>query len=412
MATTVAAIQTALNTYIGDTGTNSVSAAERLSAISEATIWLQETLGNDHQNQTYELDYLDTVNYYKITSAVADLLEGADLRFKDQRDNYDPFTKKSPAELSVEIAEGNGENTYAIERRDNNAYLAINHVSKYGAVEVFNFDSVDENGTWVVDSTNSDATNLTADSYEFVQGSGSLNFDADVSQSGNNRITIYNEDGTERDWSQYENLATHTLQVYIPDVTYFSSVTVYWGSSSTAYWSATVTTDINGSSFVVGWNRIKIAWADATMTSTPDSSAIDYFRIDINYTGSQTDDTDFRVDDWKLIRPVKMVFHYISWYLGTDTTGATARLAYSATTDIPFYSGLYDQYNFPVAHKAAEILLYSMKDYNQAIAHGTEAAKSLARLLKTFPTSKRPETHSFKVFGVNFNRRSRRIRRF
>jgi hypothetical protein len=148
------------------------------------------------------------------------------------------------------------------------------------------------------------------------------------------------------------------------------------------------------------------------MTSTPDASAIDYFRIDLNYSASQGDDTDFRVDDWKLIRPVKLVFHYISWFLGTDTTGATQLRAFTATTDIPFYSGLYDQYNFPVAHKAAEILLYSMKDFNQAIAHGTEANKSLSRLLKTFPSSKRPETHSFKVFGVNFNRRSRRLRIF
>lgn len=412
MSVTVASIQTPLNTYIGDTGTNSISAAERLSAITEATIWLQETLGNDHQNQTYELDYLDSIYYYKITTAVADLLEGADLRMKDERDNYEPFTKKSPSELAQEVSSQSGENAYAIERRDGNAYLVINHISKYGAINVFSFDSDDENGTWTVDSTNSDATNLTEDSNEYEEGSGSLNFDVDVSQSGNNRATIYNEDGDSVDWSDYENLATHTLRVYIPDVTYFSSVTLYWGSSSTAYWSGTVTTDYQGNAFVTGWNRIKLAWADATMTSTPDASAIDYFRIDINYTASQADDTDFRVDDWKLIRPVKMVFHYVSWYLGTDTLGTTQRTAYSATTDIPFYSGQYDQYIYPVAHKAASILLYSLKDFNQAIAHENEATKALTRLLKTFPSSKRPETHSFKVRGINFNRRGRRISRF
>ena len=46
MAITVATVQTALNTYIGDTSTDSVSAAERLNAITEATIWLQQELAS------------------------------------------------------------------------------------------------------------------------------------------------------------------------------------------------------------------------------------------------------------------------------------------------------------------------------------------------------------------------------
>jgi len=279
--------------------------------------------------------------------------------------------------------------------------------SKYHALIVESGDDLTANATWQVDSTNSDATNLTLDEVEFLYGNGSFNFDADVSQSGNNRATIYADDYEEMDLTDYLDLASWIFEVYIPDVTNFTSVTLYWGSSSTSYWSASATTDINGSAWAAGWNTVKINWADATATSSPDETAIDYIRLDYNYGAGQGDDTDFRLDHLRLARPEKLKFYYTSWSVGeTSTSDSTKVYAFAATTNVPFFSGQYDQYKY--AHKAASRAFFKMGLRDDAISEEVEAIKALNRAKKGIPSSRTPEVKSFKVGGINFRRRTRR----
>ena len=193
MAITVSNIQDDVNTYIGDSGTNTVSAAQRLSAISEATSRLSMELENDHMNSSVELDQLDTVFYYKINTTVPDLIEPVDLRLRTIDQQKGNFSRISSRELFVNISEGKQESLYSIERRDGNRFLVINYNGRFTAKQISSFDSLtDGGGTWVLDETTSDATNLTVDTNEFLEGSASLNFDADVSQSGNNKAVILN----------------------------------------------------------------------------------------------------------------------------------------------------------------------------------------------------------------------------
>lgn len=409
MAITVANLITNLDTVIGDTSTDRISQAERLQFLTESVAWLQQTLGNDHQNCTYDLNYYDSLHIYKITSAVADLLEVADLR-QGEYDQFETLTRKSPRELAEEIAQGYRESSYAIERRDGNCYLVVNHESKYDSKKLSSCDSIDAGGgTWAVDSTNSDATNLTIDTNEYTEGTGSFNFDVDVSQSGNNRATIVNSTLTSSDLSNLEGLGSWLVDVYIPDVTNISSVTLYWGSSSSNYYSSTSTTDYNGQSFVNGWNTLKFDWQSATTTGAPVSSAITYSRIDINYTGSQTDDTDFRIDNIRVVRPERLTFHYISFKVGTSAGGSDI-FAFTATTDIPYFSGQYDHYKFAVAEYAGGLAFKSLRLWKEANEHMAEATRTLGRVSKIIPSSKVPELKSFKVKGISF-RRSRGGRR-
>lgn len=409
MAVTVASVITNFDTYIGDTSNDRISAAERLQYINEATVWLQEELGNDHMVKTYALNYYDNVHVYKITSAVASLLEGADLR-RGEEDQLESMTHKSARELAEEIAQESQESSWAIERRDGNWFLVVNHNSKYSPELIASFDNLTADGGdpgWQADTTNSDATNVTADSIEFKTGSGCINFDADVSQSGNNRATIYNDEFTSKDLTDYLDLAAFVFWVYVPDVTNFSSVTLYWGSSASAYWSATVTTDINSNAFVNGWNRVAVQWSAATMTSTPDVTAIDYIRIDFNYGAGQGDDTDFRIDDLTIVRPEVLTFFYTSWYVGTNNSG-TALTAFTATTDVPFYSGQYDQYKYAVAHKAASLAFYgALRNREEAAVQEVEAIRALNRQKKLIPSAVTKEVKSFKVRGVSFARGNR-----
>lgn len=403
MSVTVANIVTNVDSYISDTSTDRITSAERLQYITEAVLWLQESLQNDHLNASYDLSYFDTVNRYKITTAVPDVLDVCDLR-RGIDDQTISFSRKSTRELYEEIGVNFGESSYALERVDSNWYLLVNHASKYPALLVGKCDSLTgDGGTWEADTTNSDATNVTADSNEFTEGSGSINFDADVSQSGNNRATIFNDELTSQDLTDYEDLASFIVDVYIPDVTNFTSVTFYWGSSSTAYWSVTATTDINSNAFVAGWNTVKFSWASATMTSTPDVTAIDYLRIDFNYGAGQGDDTDFRIDNIRVVRPETLKFIYTSWSVGTNS-GGTDLYAFTATTDIPFFSGKYDQYKYAVAHKAASLIFRTLRLKQESADEEMEAERALIRARKIVPSSTTPELHSFKVRGVNFNK--------
>jgi len=404
MSLTIQNLITEVNTIVGDDSTDRISAAERLAAISEATIWVQEELANDLQNYTYALDYYDTINYYKVTSDIADLLTGGDLRREKDLQTFS-FTHKSSRELAEDIGQGSGESAWTIERKDTDTYVGINHFSKYKAKQVATFNSLTaDGGTWTIDETTSDATNLTVDSVEFEEGTGSLNFDLDVSQSVNNRATIINSTYTSSNWAAYEDLAAQVLKVYLPDVTTFTSITVYWGTDSSNYWSATTTTAFNGTAWAVGWNMLSVDWADATATGTPDEEDIGWLRVDYNYGAGQGDDTDFRLDDWIVVRPEKLNFHYITYKVGVDNADADI-FKFAATTDVPYFSGMYDNVMYPVAHKAASLIYKNLRLREESADEFNEAITGLKRLRKLIPSSRVAEEKNFKVLGVNFRRR-------
>jgi len=407
MSLTAATVITEINTIVGDSSTDRISAAERLQSLSEATIWVQEELANDLQNYTYSLDYYDTINYYKVTSDIADLLTGGDLRREKDLQNFS-FTHKSSRELAEDIGQGSGESAWTIERKDTDTYVGINHFSKYKAKQVATFNSLTaDGGTWTIDETTSDTTNLSVDTIEFEEGTASLNFDLDVSQSANNRATILNSTYSSANWAAYEDLAAHVLKVYLPDVDTFTSVTVYWGTDSSNYWSATTTTAFNGTDWTEGWNMLSVDWADAAATGSPDSEDIGWLRVDYNYEAGQGDDTDFRLDDWIVVRPEKLTFHYITYKVGVDNADADI-FKFTATTDVPYFSGMYDNVMYPVAHKAASLIFKNLRLREESADEFNEAITGLKRLRKLIPSSRVAEEKNFKVLGVNFKRRRRR----
>lgn len=402
MSITLNSVITNLNTYLGDSSEDRISATDRYQALTEATTWLLEELGNEHMVNTYSLDFLDTVNYYKVTTGLADLLVGGDLR-RPEGSQYRSFTRKSPRELAEEIAQHQLlDPSWAIERRDGDAFLVINYDSKSQAKGLEEFDEV---GTWV---GSVDATNLTLDNQEFKSGSGCLNFDVDVSLSGSDNATLENTSVGSQDLSAYEDLGSFLFEAYLPDVTYISSYTLKWGTDSSNYFTATAALDINGNAFVNGWNTIRMDWRDATTVGTPDSGAVTYYAFVLNYTASQLDDTDFRLDNLRIANPETLTFHYVSWNVGVDNSGTDISI-YTATTDVPFYSGRYDQYRYAVAHKAASILFYSaLRLTQQGSVEESEALKALQRYRSNFESNKTREIKSFKVQGVNLRRGNRR----
>jgi hypothetical protein len=103
--------------------------------------------------------------------------------------------------------------------------------------------------------------------------------------------------------------------------------------------------------------------------------------------------------------PEILTFHYISQRIGVNSSGTTL-YKFGATNDVPFYSGQYDHYKFPVAHKAAAILFRAPLGLKEdAVMAEMEAEKALTQKQKLFGSVHVPEDRSFKLKQVSFNRR-------
>jgi hypothetical protein len=406
MATTVSTIQSKVNLFIRDTSLNSMSADDRLSAITIAVQELINEFGFDQTNLTYTLPFFNGVYEYNITTDVPYFLEPVSIeRELGTGLNDKPFSRLARRDIIHHIDNNIGDKEFSIEHKDENTIVTINLKPRYSGKLFDSCDSLTSNGEWVVDSSTSDATNLTIDNTSYKTGSSSFNFDIDVSQSINNKATIYNETIRPIDYSNDENLSSWIFWADIPDATDVTSYTLNWGTDSSNYWTGSATTDIMGNSLVDGWNRIKIDWSDATKIGSPDASNIGYSSISINYDAGQGDDTDFRIDDIRLIRPEILTFTYNGWRVGSNSSG-TDLLAFTATSDIPFYSGQYDFFDNYVAHKAASILFKALRLYEDAQFEDLEAEKEKRKLKNKFPSSRLEESRTFRPSGVK-----RRIRR-
>lgn len=416
MAVTLSSIQDYLNQYLGDTSNNSVTANDRVRAISESIKSVHNEFGFNQINKSYTLNYYDTVNTYDITTALPDFLEPVDIR-RQPPDHLQAFTRKTPREMMVNIdLYGNttslAEESFAVEQTDGKRTLIVMHQSKYGSTVVDNCSSLTTNGTWAADTTGSDASGLALDTVVFqFPSTASISFNTTVGQSVNNLATVYNPGLPTLDFTNFYNLGSMVFWIYLPDVTYVTSIKSYWGSDTAAtpstkanYYSNSVTTDIQGNGFIVGWNRIAIPWSSATTTGSPIKTSIKYIQFDVNYSASQTSKTLYRLDDIRMIRPEPLTLHYESWSVGT-TTGGTTIYTFTTTTDIPFFSGQYDFFDIYCAHYAASILFDEMGLAIDAQRELNKANNEKAKLKKKFPTQRLTQTKSFGVKSINLRRR-------
>jgi hypothetical protein len=149
-------------------------------------------------------------------------------------------------------------------------------------------DEIADNGTWAVGN---DATNLTKDSLFKTQGNASLNFDLDGSTTDG---YIENSTMTAVDLTTQDELGTLFVNVYLPDASVITNVTLRWGNDVSNYWSGTATTRHDGTALQNGWNLVCFDWNGATETGSVNPAAIDYLRVGITYDGNA--ETDIRVD--------------------------------------------------------------------------------------------------------------------
>ncbi len=140
--------------------------------------------------------------------------------------------------------------------------------------------SITNNGTW---ATGGGASNITVNYQNYVTAAGALNFNL---PSGAGYVENSTMTGT--NLSQYLNQGSFFLWVYMPTASEFTSINLKWGSDASDYYSSTQTLTQQATAFQNGWNLLQFPWLGASVTGTPDVTAIDYLKVTYNTTAVQT----------------------------------------------------------------------------------------------------------------------------
>ncbi len=382
-----------VNSYIGDSSTDRISDDDRNQAITEATAWLLEELGNEHMTDRTEIEYLPTVMWYKMDSLTPYLLTAGQLRFKEESPDRVDFTRVEPRDLATMPQ---NRCSYAIEQYNGDAYIGIVTTDEVETKhkDLFGIDKYDGN-TY----TGTNTANI-------VEEENSVRFD--MANTGVSYTSLETTSST-IDISSYSDNGYVIFEVEIPDLTDISSISVKFGSDlTTDYYLGTVTTDVNGGSFVVGVNTVKFLIADMTKVGSPDLSNVTEWSFIINHATTKPVAYDFRLSDLRVVEPLVLTFKYIFYRVGKNASGSDI-IEFTSDTDVPFFIDRYPQYRFAVAHKAAASLYRLMRVYDGAGTEEALAKQALKRYRKNFSNERDGAGSAFKIHGVNF--RSRRIKR-
>lgn len=254
-----------------------------------------------------------------------------DIRAVGQRDYV--YEKKTNVPFDLEARRGSRLPDFTIEVNEGTRFLRINSQETPKFESIHNCSSITDNGTWAADTVTSDAANIATDEENGIGDSASIRFDVDVSQSGNNTAIISNSTMTAVDLTDYQNVSSLFVDIFIPTGLTLTSITLRIGSDSSNYYEGTATTRADGSALVAGPNTLRFNWTDLTTTGTPVITAIDYARVAINYAAAQADVFGVRIDT--LVARIGKLHEvvYYSEHIVTNSSGTRQR-RFSDTSDL------------------------------------------------------------------------------
>ncbi len=283
----------------------------------------------------------------------------------------------------------------AVRNENFSKLLRIDGIPNSTTKAVNDCNSLTTNGTW---TASADASNLTLDQVNYITGGASLNFDM---AKGAATGYIENSDMAALDLSDYEDIGSVFVWVYIPDYSDAQADTVTnfilrFGSSSSNYDSITVTTDNAGNTFHDGWNLLRFNLDGSSSTGTPDYSAINYIRLTVTKSTSLEADTDWRVDNFLISKGEIYDVIYYSKYGWTNSSGTYIEES-SATTDLLIADT--DEVE-GIAFKASEFASQELKEKDEVGYFKNEYETWKKRYLKNNPSEALKIRRSYGGFKI------------
>jgi len=189
-------------------------------------------------------------------------------------------------------------------------FLNAGYQSAATYTTLHNMDTYDGDGTWV--GTN-DATTVATDASTYKEGTGSVSFSIDVSNSTSNKATLTNPDMASVDASSLTlNDSGVIMWVYLTDATDIRSIELKFGSDSSNYHAVKqYGADVQGLAYKDGWNRIFIPTLNRQTVGTPDMSAVDYLQVNVTFDSGEADQASCRIDNIQMVDKYLM-YRYIT----------------------------------------------------------------------------------------------------
>lgn len=243
------------------------------------------------------------------------------------------YEKKTNVPFDQETRNGSTLPDFTIEVNEGTRFLRINSADTPVYAIIHNCSSISDNGTWAADTVTSDATNIATDNDQGIGDDASIRFDVDVSQSVNNRAVVSNSTMDAVDLTDYQNVSSLFIDLYIPSGLTLTSVTLRIGTDTSNYYEGTATTRADGSALVAGGpNTLRFAWSGLTTTGTPTISSIGYTAVALNYASTQADVNGVRLDT--IVARIGKLHEivYYSEHIATNSSGTRQRL-FSDTSD-------------------------------------------------------------------------------
>jgi|SRR5581483_5683851 len=229
------------------------------------------------------------------------------------------------------------EGLVAFTDRDFTRKLLVSQIIDDKTLIVSTLDSTTAGGgTWAV---NGDATNLIADSDNFVKSNGSLKFDLN---SGGTTAGLQNSTLNTFDITDYKNQGSVFVWVYITTTSGVTNFILRLGSSTSNYYSQTVTTTSEGLAFQAGWNLLRFDLNGATQTGTVTKTACNYVNLYMTKTAGKAADTDYRFDHLMIKRGKFYNLIYYSKYPWQTAAGVYIE---NSTADGDLLNVDTDEYN-------------------------------------------------------------------
>lgn len=190
-------------------------------------------------------------------------------------------------------------------------------------------DSLDSIGDWVLFG---DGTNLTADTDNYIKGSGSINWD--ISSAGGTTAGIQNTSLDTFDVSEYIGTGSVFVWAYITSATNLTNFKLLIGQDlTTNYYTITITTNNEGASFYAGWNLLRFDFVNKSETGTVDQDGCDSVALYMTKDGAKISETDYRFDNLVIkMGPYYDVIYY-SRYAWQSSAGTYLEDA-TTTTDL------------------------------------------------------------------------------
>jgi len=348
MATTLETINTLINDRRRDTTSNSIDMTTDGFRAIVGTLQLWNSEHNwPWQITKTEITYNEGIDTYALPQNIA-FKSFVDVRPKAQARKSQEFEFMSNNKFDSDTIY-----TYkfAYKTEDQKKYLRL----KYGGqTQVLNNAiKVTDNGTWVGATA---ISNVAADLYESFGGRGSLKFD----YSGTTG-TLTNPDMTVKNVERYAQRSTIYFDIFLQDVTNFTSITLKVGSSASDYITNSITTDYLGNPITAGWNRCSLVWNGTTaVVGTLDTTRFNYIQTTIAYSSNPSTVSN-RIENFFISENVPVVLEYYSNFMVTDISAGAKLQSFNdsgATGDTTLWTEEWDFVNEAFINSVLEMVFF------------------------------------------------------